>query len=84
MLFNSAQFLIFFPIVTLIYFAIPKKIRNYWLLIISYYFYMCWNPKYILLLMASTLITYTSGLLMENIKGKKYDATKERKLKTGL
>ncbi|WP_028242301.1 MBOAT family O-acyltransferase [Pseudobutyrivibrio ruminis] len=81
MLFNSAQFLIFFPVVTLVYFAIPKKIRNYWLLIISYYFYMCWNPKYILLLMASTLITYTSGLLMENIKGKKYDAIKERKLK---
>ncbi len=64
MLFNSLSFLIFFPIVLLIYFIIPKKIRYIWLLIASYYFYMCWNAKYALLLLASTLITYMAGLVI--------------------
>ena len=65
MLFNSTQFIIFFPIVVCLYFVLPARVRNYWLLICSYYFYMCWNPKYILLLMASTLVTYASGLCIE-------------------
>ena len=62
MLFNSLQFLIFFPIVVLIYFAIPNKIKYLWLLAASYYFYMCWNAKYALLLLFSTAVTYLSGL----------------------
>ncbi len=68
MLFNSTQFLLFFPIAVLIYFIFPKKVRNYWLLVCSYFYYMCWNPKYILLLMASTLVTYLSGIFMERVK----------------
>lgn len=62
MLFNSLQFLIFFPIVVLIYFWIPQRVKYIWLLAASYYFYMCWNPKYALLMLASTAITYASGL----------------------
>lgn len=68
MLFNSLEFLIFFPIVLLIYFVIPKKVRYIWLLITSYYFYMCWNAAYALLLLASTLITFAAGLLIEKCK----------------
>lgn len=64
MLFNSIHFLIFFPIVTLVYFLLPHRIRYIWLLISSYYFYMSWNPKYALLIAASTIITYMSGLLL--------------------
>lgn len=71
MLFNSFHFLIFFPIVTLIYFLIPYRIRWMWLLITSYYFYMCWNPKYAILIATSTLITYLSGILISNSKDKK-------------
>lgn len=63
--FNSIHFLIFFPIVTVIYFIIPHKIRWIWLLIDSYYFYMCWNPKYAILMLISTMITYLSGILIE-------------------
>ena len=55
MLFNSYQFLIFFPVVVLLYYVIPQKIRYLWLLAASYYFYMCWNAKYALLLLVSTL-----------------------------
>lgn len=69
MLFNSLDFLIFFPIVVLVYFIIPRKIRYIWLLIASYYFYMCWNAQYALLIGISTLITYTSGLLLGKFQG---------------
>ena len=65
MLFNSLDFMIFFPIVVLVYFIIPRKIRYIWLLVVSYYFYMCWNAEYALLIGISTVITYLSGLLLE-------------------
>lgn len=68
MLFNSLDFLIFFPIVVLVYFIIPVRAQYLWLLAASYYFYMCWNAKYALLILASTAVTYVSGLLIERIK----------------
>ena len=71
MLFNSLQFLIFFPLVVCVCFVLPKKVRYIWLLIASYYFYMCWNARYALLLLASTVITYLSGLYMDSFKKKK-------------
>ena len=64
MLFNSISFLIFFPIVTVAYFIIPHKFRYLWLLLSSYYFYMCWNPRYALLMFFSTAVTYVSGLMI--------------------
>lgn len=80
MLFNSIDFLIFFPIVTLIYFVIPKKLKTLWLLVASYYFYMCWNPKYALLIALSTLITYGSGLLLSHIHEQKTIPAKKQVL----
>lgn len=68
MLFNSIEFLIFFPIVTLLYFAIPHKVRYIWLLLASYFFYMCWNPKYALLMGFSTVSTYFAGLMIGKSK----------------
>lgn len=65
MLFNSSEFLIFFPITVLLYFILPSKLKNGWLLVASYYFYMCWDARYVLLILASTIITYFSGLLIE-------------------
>ena len=50
MQFNSVDFMIFFPAVVAVYFVIPRKLREYWLLIASYYFYMGWNAKYALLI----------------------------------
>ena len=70
MLFNSFEFLIFFPIVVLLYFIVPKKTRYIWLLVSSYYFYMCWNAKYALLIAISTIITWVSGLLLSKFKSK--------------
>lgn len=68
MLFNSFNFLTFFPIVVVMYFIIPNRLKNYWLLICSYYFYMGWNAKYALLILLSTVITFLSGLLLEYVK----------------
>lgn len=64
MLFNSFQFLVFFPIVVALYFAIPNRFRWILLLIASYYFYMCWNYKYIVLIMVSTVVDYCAGILI--------------------
>ncbi len=64
MLFNSFHFLLFFPMVVLIFFLVPQKVKNVWLLAASGYFYMSWNVKYMLLLFFSTAVTYASGLLL--------------------
>lgn len=69
MLFNSIDFLFFFPLVVCVFFLIPKKARCIWLLISSYYFYMSWNPKYALLIALSTVITYLSGLFIDKCSG---------------
>lgn len=74
MLFNSLNYLIFFPIVILFYFVIPakrKEMRNFWLLIASYFFYMNWNATYALLLFGSTFVTYLAGILIEKAIKKK-------------
>ncbi len=68
MQFNSVDFLIFFPFVIAVYFVIPKKLRMIWLLAASYYFYMSWNAKYALLIGASTIVTFLSGLLLTAFK----------------
>lgn len=68
MLFNSYQFLVFFPIVTLVYFLIPKKVRWVWLLVMSYYFYMNWHAEYALLMAASTVVTWVAALAVTHFK----------------
>jgi len=58
MLFNSFEFLLFFPVIATIYFTIPHKTRWFLLLLASYYFYGSWNVQYLFLIAASTLISY--------------------------
>ena len=70
MLFNSIDFLIFFPVVTLIYLIIPARFRQFWLLVTSYWFYMNWNPKYGLLLLFSTAATWLCGIGLEKAQTK--------------
>lgn len=77
MLFNSLEFLVFFPIVLLMYYVLPQKIKNIWLLLSSYYFYMCWNAKYVLFILFSTIITYFGGILLERVKQVSYDTKKQ-------
>ena len=69
MVFNSYIFLIFFPVVVLIHFLLPKRVQYLWLLAASYYFYMNWDARYVLLLLFSTAVTYLSGIAMEKVCG---------------
>lgn len=76
MLFNSYNFLFFFPIVLLCFFSVPNKLKTFILLIASYIFYMGWNPRYALLILFITMVTYIAGLLLEK--------TEKRKLIVGV
>lgn len=50
MLFNSPSFLLFFPVVTLVYFSLAQRYRSWFLLLASCFFYMSFVPAYILIL----------------------------------
>lgn len=65
MLFNSFRFLFFFPAVFLLYWGLPFRFRKYMLLAASWYFYMCWKPEFIVLLLLSTAVDYFCGLAIE-------------------
>ena len=71
MLFNSIEFIIFFPIVTLLYFLIPFKFRWLHLLIASCIFYMAAIPSYILVLFALIITDYFAGRKIESTSNKK-------------
>lgn len=65
MLFNSAHFFIFFPVVIAAFFLLPHRLR--WILLVaaSYYFYMAFRPEYALLLLFLTVVDYWAALLMD-------------------
>lgn len=71
MLFNSFAFMIFLPIVFILYWILPYKFRWILLLAASYYFYMSWNAKYVFLILYTTLISYLSALLLEKTDNEK-------------
>lgn len=71
MLFNSFHFLIFFIIVTSLYFSIPYQNRWLLLLLSSCYFYMAFVPIYILILGFTIVIDYFAGIYIENAEGKR-------------
>ena len=78
MVFNSFEYVVFLPIVFVLYWVIPHKFRWLLLLITSYYFYMSWNPKYVVLILATTAVSYTAALLLEKYP---YLTPKEVKLR---
>lgn len=67
MLFNSLSYLLFFPIVFIIYWSINKRslrIQNLFLLLASYFFYGCWDWRFVFLLAFSTGLDYYSGIVI--------------------
>lgn len=68
MFFNSLTFAVFLPIVFLLYwfiFSKTKSSQNAFLIVVSYYFYSCWDWRFLFLLLFSTLICYSTGILIE-------------------
>jgi len=71
MVFSSFSFLcVFLPIVLAVYYLLPKKARNLFLLIASLIFYAWGEPKYVLLMMFSITVNYVFGLLMDKNREK--------------
>ena len=71
MLFNSLEFVLFFIIVTALFFLLPHRYRWFLLLAASCYFYMVFVPIYILILAGTIVIDYIAGIIIENAEGKK-------------
>ena len=65
MLFNSFEYLIFLPIVFILYWVVPKAMQWFVVLGSSYFFYMFWNPKYVFLIIAITVISFLGALFIE-------------------
>ena len=73
MVFSSMIFLcVFLPIVLIVYFVLPKQSRNLWLLLASLFFYAWGEPRYILIMLFSTVFDYFNGRAIEyaTAKGK--------------
>lgn len=65
MLFNSFEYLVFLPLVFILYWLLPNKMRWVLLFIASYYFYMSWNAKYVVLILFTTLVSYLAAIALE-------------------
>mgnify|MGYP000929198270 CR=1 FL=1 len=65
--FNSLEYAAFLPIVFALYWALPHKFRGVLLLISSYYFYMSWNPRYVVLILFTTAVSYAATFFLKNI-----------------
>lgn len=71
MLFSSIPFLYYFlPIVLLLYYIAPKALKNSVLLISSLVFYAWGEPRYVFLMIATVLVNYILGILIEKFRGK--------------
>ncbi len=69
MVFSSVVFLFrYLPLVLLLYFAVPKSIKNFILFIVSLLFYAWGEPVYVVLMLFSTVVDYTHGLLVDKYK----------------
>ena len=68
MIYNSFNFIVLFPLIFLLYYLLPSKyqrIRNCFLLLVSYLLYMNWKPSLALVLLGVTLVTFWGGQILE-------------------
>ncbi len=65
MLFNSYTFAVFLPVVLLVYYALGHRRQNLWLLAASYFFYGCWDYRFLSLILISTVVDFVSGFRID-------------------
>jgi D-alanyl-lipoteichoic acid acyltransferase DltB (MBOAT superfamily) len=65
MLFNTFQFLIFLVVVWTLYAASPGRWSLWVLCLASYYFYMCWNPYYVVLILNCVVVNYVAAIVID-------------------
>ena len=68
MSFLSPGFLLFFPVVTLVWFLLPTASRRLWLLCASWWFLLCGGPEHLLSLLAATVVTYLGARLLDRCR----------------
>lgn len=66
MLFTSMQFVLFAAAVLLLFYLLPRRGQRIWLLVSSYVFYMWWEPKFGLLLLAGTVVTHFAAQAIQH------------------
>ncbi len=72
MVFSSLTFLyLFLPVVMLIYYALPKKFKNFFILLSGILFYSWGEPFYVIIMLLSTMIDYCAGLFIHKFEGKR-------------
>lgn len=73
MLFNSFEFMLFLPIVFLLYWFVfkPRRLQNLFLVVASYVFYGWWDWRFLLLIALTSACSYASGLLLEHYEGRR-------------
>jgi len=71
MLFNSFQYWIFFLIVAALFYSMPFRYGKILLLLASYVFYMWWDPRFIVLILTSTVVDYYLGIFLETASGRR-------------
>ncbi|MEI6884166.1 MAG: MBOAT family O-acyltransferase [Bacteroidota bacterium] len=71
MLFNSIGYLLFLPVIVMLYYLLPFRWRWTLLLAASYFFYLLWRIEFVLVLMTATLVSYYAALKMGEIRIKK-------------
>jgi D-alanyl-lipoteichoic acid acyltransferase DltB (MBOAT superfamily) len=71
MLFNSFQYWIFFFIVAVLFYSMPFRFGKILLLLASYVFYMWWDPRFIVLILTSTIVDYYLGIFLETASGRR-------------
>jgi D-alanyl-lipoteichoic acid acyltransferase DltB (MBOAT superfamily) len=71
MLFNSFQYWIFFFIVAALFYSMPFRFGKILLVLASYVFYMWWDPRFIVLVLTSTVVDYYLGIFLETASGRR-------------
>lgn len=75
MLFNSFTFLLFLPIVFLLYWFVfkPREWQNLLVVLASFVFYGWWDWNFLLLIALTSFCSYLSGIILEQQEGNRYN-----------
>ena len=74
MLFNSFEFMLFLPIVFLLYWFVfkPRRLQNLFLVVASYVFYGWWDWRFLCLIALTSFSSYVSGILIQRHEGQRH------------
>ena len=85
MVFNSLYFLlVFLPLALILYYVVPKKLKNLLLVLISFVFYAWGEPQYLLVLLFSIVFNYLTGLEIQELKKQKNDKLEKIAMISGV